>query len=407
MEESSVGEDIQQYLQDGVRTSIETDGTPSDVDEIEGYFPGEHDTKDEDEPTFVCRGIPVKDHLASNKRKLGLLDDDAQDRNQKRPRHFSHHHGRNTREKSLGESVSETHKDKEDDAYDETESDLETDQEVADGDYDALDHWRREQIVLNAVLKGRDEFSLLPSTWRIHFHGAPVSGCMFYRQTKGMAARPRIYSHEDRYEVRGAHHLRNFIEVASRIRDLRTKQAKVAGDKRWTDAEKQSKHNDITQDMSRRLHKLLLGAIQWSWADGNLTAYKDDLLPNIEIMEISGNSESLSLDVEVQMAKLSERWRQQFDKGGFESLPSQPQIPVIYGFVIVGWSLVIVSQDAANPEAHTHTPLKINMAEECQEGWNALGIMVTICWARDMLMRLRDELGLRVRNSEAVSDPDA
>lgn len=159
--------------------------------------------------------------------------------------------------------------------------------------------------------------------------------------------------------------------------------------------------------MSRRLHKLLLGAIQWSWADGNLTAYKDDLLPNIEIMEISGNSESLSLDVEVQMAKLSERWRQQFDKGGFESLPSQPQIPVIYGFVIVGWSLVIVSQDAANPEAHTHTPLKINMAEECQEGWNALGIMVTICWARDMLMRLRDELGLRVRNSEAVSDPDA
>lgn len=203
MEESSVGEDIQQYLQDGVRTSIETDGTPSDVDEIEGYFPGEHDTKEEDEPTFVCRGIPVKDHLASNKRKLGLLDDDAQDRNQKRPRHFSHHHGRNTREKSLGESVSETHKDKEDDAYDETESDLETDQEVADGDYDALDHWRREQIVLNAVLKGRDEFSLLPSTWRIHFHGAPVSGCMFYRQTKGMAARPRIYSHEDRYEVRG------------------------------------------------------------------------------------------------------------------------------------------------------------------------------------------------------------
>ncbi|KAK6853426.1 hypothetical protein PG995_010238 [Apiospora arundinis] len=407
IKEFAIGEETHQYLQDDVRASIEIDNSPDNVHESKVYTPGKQHLKAENESIITHRGNQMEEHTGVKKRKFDLQDNEAQDRSQKQARHFSGLHGHRGRESSSGDSAPEDQNDEEEDEDGKAESDLEADHEANDSDYDALDHWRREQIVLNAVLKGRDEFSLLPSTWRVHFLGAPVSDYMFYRQTKGMAARPRIYAHEDRFEVRGARHLRNFIEVASRIRDLRTKQAKVAGDKRWTDAEKHSKNRNITQDMSRRLHKLLSDAIQWSWADGNLTAYKDDLLPNIEIMETSGSSEPSSVEVEGQMARLAERWRQRFAKGDFESLPSQPQVPVIYGFVIVGWSLVIVSQDAANPEAHTHTPLKINMAEDCQEGWNALGIMVTICWARDMLMRLRDELGLTVRNSEAESDPDA
>ncbi|KAK8090961.1 hypothetical protein PG994_000466 [Apiospora phragmitis] len=124
-------------------------------------------------------------------------------------------------------------------------------------------------------------------------------------------------------------------------------------------------------------------------------------------MEVSDSSEASSAQCEEQLAKLAERWRQRFDERDLESLPSHPKAPVIYGFIIMSSALIIVSRDAANPEANTHTPLKMNMAEDCQEGWNALGIMVTICWARDMLMRLREDLGLTVRISEAESDPDA
>lgn len=195
--------------------------------------------------------------------------------------------------------------------------------------------------------------------------------------------------------------------MASRIRDLRTKQAKVARDKRWNNAEKLEKRKHIQKDMSKRLDKLLSNAIQWSWDDGNLTAYKDDLLPNIEIMEITGSPEASAVDVEKQLAHRAELWRQHFDERDFKSLSSHPKVPVVYGFVIVGSSLIIVSLDAANSEAKTHTPLTMNMAEAYQEGWNALGIMVTICWARDMLMRLREDLGLPVRTREVESDPDA
>ncbi|KAK8051236.1 hypothetical protein PG993_002621 [Apiospora rasikravindrae] len=399
-------EDLEQDLQGAVRSSIETDDSLYDVYESKTDFPGEHDVRDEDrESTVIYCGMLLEEHTGAKKRKHhhDLVDGETQTKNQKQPRHSSYLHGKSTRESSREVAVSGAQEDNESD----TDVKAESDPEVSDSEFDALDHWRREQIVLNAVLKGRDEFSLLPSTWRVHFLGAPVSACMFYHQTKGMAARPRIYSHEDRYEVRGARHLRNFIEVASRIRDLRTKQAKVARDKRWTDAEKHAKRRTINQDMSRRLHKLLTDAIQWSWTDGDLSAYKDDLLPNIKIMEVSGNSETSSVEVEEQLAKLAERWRQRFDERGLESLPSHPKVPVIYGFVIISSWLIIVSRDAADPEANTHTPLKMNLAEVCQEGWNALGIMVTVCWARDMLMRLRDDLGLTVRTSEAESDPDA
>ncbi|KAK8090960.1 hypothetical protein PG994_000465 [Apiospora phragmitis] len=260
LKEITSDEDVQQDLQGTVRPSIEN----NDVCGSEIYFPGEHGVKEEDGSTGIYRGTPIGEHTGVNKRKHDVLDGETRDRSQKQPRHSSCLYGRGPRENFREDSVSEAQMDNEDDTDDKAGSDP----GLSDGDYDALDHWRREQIVLNAVLKGRDEFSMLPSTWRVHFLGAPVSDCMFYHQTKGMAARPRIYAHEDKCEVRGARQLRNFIEVASRIRDLRTKQAKVARDKRWTDAEKHAKNKIIKQDMSRRVHKLLHDAIQWSWADG-------------------------------------------------------------------------------------------------------------------------------------------
>ncbi|KAK7981785.1 hypothetical protein PG988_004023 [Apiospora saccharicola] len=402
VKETDSDEDLQQGFRDTIRTSIESDDYCG-VNRSKFHLPGEREVKNEREPTVIHFGSPLGEHTGAIKRKHNPLDDENQDRSQKQPRHSYSFHGKTEGEIRRRISVPKAADVNDDDVDVKAESDA----EGSDSEYDALAHWRREQIVLNAVLKGRDEFSLLPSAWRVHFSGAPVSDCMFYRQTKGMAARPRIYAHEDKCEFQGARHLRDFIEMASRIRDLRTKQAKVAGDKCWTNAEKAAKRKIVQQDMSRRLQKLLNAAIQWSWVDGNLTAYKDDLLPNIQIMDVSGNPGASSVDVEKQLACLAERWRERFDERDFKSLPSHPKVPVIYGFVIVGSSMIIVSLDAANSEANTHTPLKMNMAEAYQEGWNALGIMVTICWARDMLMRLREDLGLTVRAREVESDPDA
>ncbi|KAK7928035.1 hypothetical protein PG985_005033 [Apiospora marii] len=403
VKETAPDEGLQQEIQGTIRTSIESDDDPHGVNQSKDHLPGEREVKVEGESTVFHLGSPIVERTGAIKRKYDPLDDEDQGRSRKQLRRSSSFYGKTEGEIRREKSVSEAEDDNDDDVDVKAESDL----EGSDSEYDALAHWRREQIVLNAVLKGRDEFSLLPSTWKIHFLGAPVSDCMFYHQTKGMAARPRIYAHEDKYEVRGAHHLRHFIEVASRIRDLRTKQAKVARDKRWTNAEKAAKRRTIQKDMSRRIHKLLSDAIQWSWADGNLIAYKGELLPNIEIMDVSGSPDASVVDVENQLARLAERWRKQFDEREFKSLSSHPEVPVIYGFVILGSSMIIVSLDAANSEAKTHTPLTMNMAEAYQEGWNALGIMVTICWARDMLMRLREDLGLTVRIREVESDPDA
>lgn len=79
--------------------------------------------------------------------------------------------------------------------------------EGGDSDDDALQDWRREQIMLNAVLKARDEFSLLPSSWKVHFSGGPSTDRMFYRKVKEKSFRPRIYARCEKYEVTGTYSL--------------------------------------------------------------------------------------------------------------------------------------------------------------------------------------------------------
>lgn len=199
VKEIASDEDLQQGSQGIIRTSIESDDDPYGVNESKVHLPGERKVKDERESPVIHSGSQLGEHTGAIKRKHNPLDGETQDRSRKQLRHSSSFYGKTEEEIPRGLSVSEA----EDDNDDDVDIKAESDPEVSDSEYDALAYWRREQIVLNAVLKGRDEFSLLPSAWRIHFLGAPVSDCMFYRQTKGMAARPRIYAHEDKYEVRG------------------------------------------------------------------------------------------------------------------------------------------------------------------------------------------------------------
>ena len=200
VKETAPNKYLQQGFQGTIRASIESDDDdPCSVNESKVHLLGERRLKDKRESTIFYLGSPLGEQMGAIKRKYDPLDDENQDRSQKQLRHSSSFYGKTEGQICRGMSGPEAEEDTNDDVDIKAESDL----EESDGEYDALAHWRREQIVLNAVLKGRDEFSLLPSTWRIHFLGAPVSDCMFYRQAKGMAARPRIYAHEDKYEFRG------------------------------------------------------------------------------------------------------------------------------------------------------------------------------------------------------------
>lgn len=70
-------------------------------------------------------------------------------------------------------------------------------------DYDPDDGWRYEQIYINQILKARDEYTLMPTTWRMHFRGVPLPDGLFYVKTQAVSARPRIYALNDRLEYQG------------------------------------------------------------------------------------------------------------------------------------------------------------------------------------------------------------
>ncbi|KAH7031081.1 uncharacterized protein B0I36DRAFT_349210 [Microdochium trichocladiopsis] len=89
---------------------------------------------------------------------------------------------------------------------------------------------------------------------------------------------------------------------------------------------------------------------------------------------------------------------------------SQTKAPVLFGFVIFKHTLMIVTLDAQDPAAPCNIPISLNMAESNQHQWNALAIMVTICWARDLLSRVVDEIAVDLEAAKArmpSEDPDA
>lgn len=70
-------------------------------------------------------------------------------------------------------------------------------------DHDPKGGWRYEQVFLNQVLKARDEYTLMPTTWRMHFRGVPLPEGLFYIKTHAVSTRPRIYARTDKLEYQG------------------------------------------------------------------------------------------------------------------------------------------------------------------------------------------------------------
>ncbi|KAI1142420.1 hypothetical protein F5Y05DRAFT_370908 [Hypoxylon sp. FL0543] len=260
-------------------------------------------------------------------------------------------------------------------------------------DYDPDEGWRYEQVFLNQILKGRDEYTLMPTTWKMHFRGIPFPEGLFYVQTQAVSVRPRIYARTDRLEYRGAIALRRLIDLHSRIRDIRK-------------AEKQGMMGSDANQIVKQTKRRLTDALLWADLDGDIASYKSYLPSNVKILEM-GDADRLDMDLRIQdeMEDLAREWRDRL-----ADIPEEerPIAPVLFGFVIFKHILFIVTLDAENPAAICHIPCQLNLSERNQHQWNALAIMVTVCWARDLFRRVAENIALEDgATSGKESDPDA
>ncbi|RYP75744.1 hypothetical protein DL771_002231 [Monosporascus sp. 5C6A] len=299
--------------------------------------------------------------------------------------------------------------------------------EETEEDYDPNGYWHADQVSLNMVLKDRNEYSLMPSTWRLSLKGIPLPEGLFYTRTKTTAVRPRIYSHIERLEYRGVLALRRLIEVHGRISDLREKQMEVKRNYTKPPHKRQADENVVIEDIVRHLTKALEDAMNWAVADGTLAAYSTEQLPsNIEIFDLTWCKDDFAETVLTNMTTMAEDWSQALaELPGFEdnsrendgeneeaneddNATKKPEAPVLFGFFIYKHIITIVTLNAGDRMAAEHTSCELNFAEKNQHQWNALAVMATVCWARDLLKKKALEMKLEpVEGVLELSDPDA
>ncbi|KAI0541207.1 hypothetical protein GGR58DRAFT_36334 [Xylaria digitata] len=276
-----------------------------------------------------------------------------------------------------------------------------------DSESDSDTAWRLEQIYLNTILNARNEYTLMPSTWKMHFRGIPLPDSLFYIKTKSKSIRPRIYARTDRFEYRGALALRKLIDVHARIQDIRDDETEVKHNEETSRAKKRALLRTLSTHIVKQLRRTLEQALDWAKEDGGIDKYGDTVPPNVRVMELSGISVTdepeSELKIQIEMCELAQQWRD-YASGGFTAAPA----PVIFGFIIMKHIITIVTLDAADPCAIIHVPCQLHMAERNQHQWNALAILVTICWARDVLLDYVDDRWDLEPEAEAESsDPDA
>ncbi|KAI0111323.1 hypothetical protein F4814DRAFT_422106 [Daldinia grandis] len=265
-------------------------------------------------------------------------------------------------------------------------------------DHDPKEGWRYEQVFLNQILKARDEYTLMPTTWRMHFRGVPLPEGLFYIKTHAVSTRPRIYARTDKLEYQGATALRKLMDIHGRVRDLRRAQR--------SHPDEQHK-NRCGRRLVNHIKQTLAQALRWSATDGNIRKYRRDFEPNIVILEMNDENKSdMDVVIRTEMTKLATWWR---DKLALMPGEVRPEAPVLFGFVIFKHIVFIVTIDAQNSDAVCHIPCQLNLSEENQYQWNALAIMATICWARDLYIDMMDRLlvGVDYDEGKHSSDPDA
>ncbi|KAI0889053.1 uncharacterized protein GGS22DRAFT_153013 [Annulohypoxylon maeteangense] len=274
-----------------------------------------------------------------------------------------------------------------------SESEASSTTQETNQDYDPEDGWRYEQVFLNQILRGRDEYSLMPSTWKMHFRGIPLPEGLFYIKTHAVSTRPRIYARTERLEYRGAIALRRLMDIHGRIRDIR---------KARTDATRDEDERRIVKHIRGRVQDVL----RWAELDGDIAKYSNSLPPNVRLIEMyDADKDNMHVPIQDSMAEVAASWREVLNRIPKDQRPTPP---VIFGLVIFKHILFIVTLDSQDPLSCCHIPIQVNLSEMNQNQWNALAIMVTVCWARDLFADVASKIpDLLLEDPNVDSDPDA
>lgn len=204
--------------------------------------------------------------------------------------------------------------------------------------------------------------------------------------------------------------LRKLIDVHGRISDLRDKQVEVLQDSLKTPGERQRDERVVISDIAKQLKKTLREAMNWAATDGALDVYGEQLPPNLQIINLTRMTSQNAMRTEIteRLNRMADDWADTMERlPGFATGEDKPDPPVIFGLVIYKHILFIATLDAGDFEAVEHIPTQLNMGEKNQHQWNALAIMLTICWARDILMKTATAMKLKAAPDPQLSDPDA
>lgn len=153
--------------------------------------------------------------------------------------------------------------------------------------------------------------------------------------------------------------------------------------------------------------------MDWSRQDGDLVKFGDTLPPNMEILEVKSvdSKRETKAEIRSKMLALAQRWQTRMaeleDKVKNGELEKLPEVPVIYALVIIEHQVLLVHMDASDTDSEHHIRARLIMTAKNYQIWNALAIMVTICWARDKLMETAKEMKLQAVKQDTDSDPDA
>lgn len=200
------------------------------------------------------------------------------------------------------------------------------------------------------------------------------------------------------------------MDVHGRVADLRDRQLDAREVIQKLPFERQVDENRIIGKIERRIEGAVREAIRWASLDGDLTRYAVNLSHNLTIIRLTEESQD---GMREQIFERLERLRQAWDRRlarlpGYGPQDERPEPPVLFACVIYRHILFIATMDASQPDAVEHIPIQMNMGENTQHQWNALAIMLTVCWARDLIRAKIAEMGLQPRSpAQPEADPDA
>jgi hypothetical protein len=168
--------------------------------------------------------------------------------------------------------------------------------------------------------------------------------------------------------------------------------------------------------MIKVMRPAIEAAINWAWKDGRLKNYGNALPSNITVFGVVklGDPDEVWAHIEGKMDALAQRWRKRTSE--FEEQQKSKtaagdgkalEPPVIFGFAIVFHKLILVHRNLQKLDATTIIEAVLDMETDNQRQWYSMVIMMTICWARDILMRTAAAMNLEAAQRESSSDPDA